>query len=320
MDDPEIDGVVGRFEGLTGEIVEVTGRLAEGGRAGLPVIEKITLCVGEDGTELEFGTSTGPDIPVAVKAEIPPMSFARADPARSIWSPICPICLTEGPLSEEHVPQEPLGGSVMTMTCEPCNNLLGSRVERELEDWFDHVLVGLRFAHDDVPGPRTAPRVFFREGRDGSVILLDDPGPVIMEMIRSGTFWLNFRRPDPGRFKIAALKHAYLAACLYLGYVPDSPDADEIRADLIAALNTPRRLPPPRSQHAERLALYRSEQPPLGPPLAIVATRPEDPDEQPQYLISLAGTLYVSWPFSVVQEKVPSPFIEFSPASRQAAR
>ena len=42
MDDPEIDGVVGRFEGLTGEIVEVTGRLAEGGRAGLPAIEKIT--------------------------------------------------------------------------------------------------------------------------------------------------------------------------------------------------------------------------------------------------------------------------------------
>ena len=112
------------------------------------------------------------------------------------------------------MPQAPLGGSVMTMTCEPCNSLLGSRVETELQDWFDHVLVDLRFAHEDVPGPRKAPKVFFREGRDGSAIFLDEPDdPEIMKMIRSGTFWLDFRPPDPSRFKLAALKHAYLAAC-----------------------------------------------------------------------------------------------------------
>jgi hypothetical protein len=188
----------------------------------------------------------------------------------------------------------------MTMTCERCNSLLGSRVESELEHWFDRELVSARFAHDDVPGPRRAPRVFYREGPDGLGIILDDPGLVIMDMIRTGTVWLNFRLPDPRRFKLAALKHAYLAACLYLGYVPDIPDAVEIRADLIAARDTPRHLPPPPSQHAERLSLYRSDLLPQGPPLAIVATRPDHPDDEAEPLISLAGTLFVSWPFSIV--------------------
>ncbi len=56
--------------------------------------------------------------------------------------------------------------------------------------------------------------------------------PEIMKMIRSGTFWLDFRPPDPSRFKLAALEHAYLAACLYLGYVPLFSEAEQIRRNL----------------------------------------------------------------------------------------
>ncbi|HET9779406.1 MAG TPA: hypothetical protein VFP81_09000 [Propionibacteriaceae bacterium] len=40
--------------------------------------------------------------------------------------------------------------------------------------------------------------------------------------------------------------------------------------------------------------VHLSVQPPQGPPLAIVATRPDDPDEEREYLISHAGTLFVS--------------------------
>jgi hypothetical protein len=298
---PETDDEIAPFQGLAGEIVEVTGRLAEGGHSGLPAIERITLRLDADGTELEFSLpSSGPHSPLDLVAPIFAQSFARVDRSRGTWSPVCPICLTEGPLSDDHVPQGPLSGSEMTMTCEPCNNLLGSRVESELQDWFDHVLVGPRFAHQDVPGPRRSPRVLYREGPNGLGLLLDDPGPVIMEMIRTGTFWLHFRPPDPRRFKLAALKHAYLAVCLYLGYVPGIRDAVEIRADLLAARDTPRHVPPPVSGHADRLSLYRSDLAPQGPPLAIVATCPENPDEEPEYLISLAGTLFVSWPFSIV--------------------
>ena len=135
-------------------------------------------------------------------------------------------------------------------------------------------------------------------------------------MIRSGTFWLDFRPPDPSRFKLAALEHAYLAACLYLGYVPLFSEAEQIRAELVAARDTPRRLPPPPSAHAERLALYRSDLPPQGAPLAIVATRPDDPNERPEYLISLAGTLFVSWPFSIVPR---SRFFQIVPMFRVAS-
>ena len=175
---PETGDEIASFQGLAGEIVEVTGRLAEGGQAGLPAIERITLRLDADGTELEFGIpSSGPHSPLDLVAPIFAQSFARVDRAGGRWSPVCPICLTEGPLTDDHVPQGPLGGSEMTMTCEPCNNLLGSRIESELQDWFDHVLVGLRFAHEDVPGPRRAPRVLYREGPNGLGLLLDDPGP-----------------------------------------------------------------------------------------------------------------------------------------------
>jgi hypothetical protein len=119
-------------------------------------------------------------------------------------------------------------------------------------------------------------------------------------MLTTGTFGLHYRLPDSGRVKLAALKHAFLAACLYLGYVPGIPDAIEIRAHLLAARDTPRHMRLPVNMHAERLSIYRSDLPPQGPPLAIVATRPVSRDQEPEYLISLAGTLFVSWQFSVV--------------------
>jgi hypothetical protein len=142
-----------------------------------------------------------------------------------------------------------------------------------------------------------------RDAQDPQKVALfpeGDLAPEIEEMFKAGSFWLHFCEPDPRRFKLAALKHAYLAACLYLGYVPNFTEADQIRADLLAARDTPRRLPPPPSTYAERLSLYRSERPPQGPPLAIMVTRPNDLEENPEYLISLAGTLLVSWPFSIV--------------------
>ncbi len=186
------------------------------------------------------------------------------------------------------------------MTCKRCNNVLGSVVETELEHWYDDALVGVTFEHEDVPGARKLPRLLTLKGPDGFALIPDggDLPPAVDPMLRSGSFTMTHRPPDPRRYRLALLKHAYLAACLYLGYVPGIAEADEIRRDLIAARDTPKRDQPPASPPAERLKFYRSGRGRQGPPLAIVAAR--RPGENPEPLISLAGTLFVSWPFSTV--------------------
>jgi len=49
---------------------------------------------------------------------------------------------------------------------------------------------------------------------------------------------LNAMLPDRNRYRLALLKHAYLAACLKFG-VLSGAWADEIRRDLVAALSLP---------------------------------------------------------------------------------
>jgi hypothetical protein len=154
-------------------------------------------------------SSPGTEVPLDLVTPIFAQSFARVDRAQARWTPICPICLVGNPSEEEHVPQYPLGGSVMTMTCAPCNNRLRSRVESELEHWFDNALIRVRFAHEDVRGPRRARRVLYlRNSQDPQKFALfpeGDLAPEIEEMFKAGSFWLHFREPDPRRFKLAAL-------------------------------------------------------------------------------------------------------------------
>lgn len=294
-------GEPGNFRGLPGESIEVAGRKAQGGTRGLPALERFSLRLEQDGRELKFGpVDDGPEQRAEFVAEIFGHSFGRNDRQGGTWTAMCPICLSDGPMTEEHVPQGPLGGSEMTMTCKRCNNGLGSIVETELEHWYDDALVGVRFAHEDVQGARKLPRLLALEGPDGFALIPDggDLPPAVDPMLRSGSFTMTFRLPDPRRYQLALLKHAYLAACLYLGYVPRIPEADEIRRDLMAARDTPKRDRPRASRLAERLKFYRSGRGRQGPPLAIVAVRRQGAEPEP--LISLAGTLFVSWPFSTV--------------------
>jgi len=79
--------------------------------------------------------------------------------------------------------------------------------------------------------------------------------------------------------------------------VPDTEDARAIRADLIAARDTPPKTRPAESPMAKRLKVHRSHVGKEGAPLALVA-RIDDGDADPEVLISLAGVLFVSWPFS----------------------
>lgn len=282
-----------------GEIREVTGRRAAPATRGLPAIQEMHVEL-QDGSSLNFTLpASGRQGQLDLVTEIFPMSFARVGLP---WTPVCPICLGPRPLSKEHVPQGPLGGREMTTTCKRCNNVLGSRFEGELQDWFDGALVNVKFEHPDVRGARRGPRIYVLDSPGGFALIPGDELAVEVDtMLRAGTFDLHYRQPDPRRFRIALLKHAYLAACLYLGYVPDIDDAVAVREALIGVRDAPKRMVPPEEPLAQRLAVYRSGQPASGPPLAIVRTQPADiANGVPEYLISLAGSLFVSWPFSEV--------------------
>ena len=285
---------------FSGEIKSVAGRRAAPATRGLPALQEVQLQL-PDGSTLDFTSpSSGPrQGQLDLVTGIFPMSFARVG---TRWTPVCPICLGPRPLTKEHVPQRGLGGVEMTTTCKRCNNELGSRVEMELQDWFDHALVDVRFAHPDVRGARRGPRIYLMDSDQGFGLFPDAELAAEVEgMLEAGTFQLHYRAPDPRRFRMALLKHAYLAACLYLGYVPDIDEAVEIREVLVAARDAPRRERPPEHALAERLVVYRSGRSAAGPPLAVMKAQPADIEGGvPPYLISLAGSLFVSWPFSVV--------------------
>ena len=116
------------------QITRVTGRRAAGGQRGTPAIDDLSLEVA-DGSTLDFGARDGRESDTMDHVSfIRRMSFLR-QPGSEPW---CPICLDSASLTDEHVPQHNLGGSVMTTTCAPCNNNLGSRTEVDLQHWFDH--------------------------------------------------------------------------------------------------------------------------------------------------------------------------------------
>ena len=292
--DAPSDGATGVFP-MRGRISSISGRLAAGGQPGMTALDHVELEL-PDGRAVEFAQPlSGVQATVKGVVEIRPMSFINPATGRAI----CPICLAEGAaMHDEHVPQTALGGVEMTSTCKPCNSDLGSRVEVDLQAWFDQQLIETNIEHDgDIPGRRRFPKVYYRQSTDDSTFMMWAEGPSTPEidaMIQSGTWQVNFRLPDFRRAMTALLKHAYLAACLHLQGVPNTEEAAAIRADLLAARETRRReeLPPIE----ERVVVYRGGVGRPGPPLALVAMDPPDGGEQ-RPLISLAGVLFVSWPF-----------------------
>ncbi|RNL62862.1 HNH endonuclease [Nocardioides marmoriginsengisoli] len=213
---------------------------------------------------------------------------------------MCPICLAvPAALKKEHVPNGSLGGSHMTYTCEPCNNGLGSKVEAALQDWFDHAITA-SFEHDgEVLGRRRVLKIYFRRNEDTGAFALvvdGDVTPDVEQILGSPEFRMRYQEAQQRACGIALLKHAYLAACLFLRSVPDHPEARVMRADLIAARDAPKGQAP-ASDAAAALKVYRSHVGRQGPPLALVAQQAED-GAAPTFLISLAGVLFVSWPFA----------------------
>jgi len=227
--------------------------------------------------------------------------------------PMCPICFTQDPKSDEHVPQGTLGGRRMTVTCVRCNNVLGSRLEGHLLDWFDRAIT-LRVSADHIQGKRRAGRYLHREAEDGRFILLDESGrrdPALGTMAQSGKITIHYQQPTMRLIRLAAMKHAYLAACLWIGGIPGSDDADQIRRALadVRDQGNGKKVVVPDCVPADRLLVARTESSVL-PPGRLALMR--STGTRWSYLISLAGSLVVSWPFSDFPPMTPIRSVDVS--------
>lgn len=295
MADPS-DDEPAPFVPIEATIDEVTGRLA-GGAEGLPAIAQLRF-TGADGLVVDAAHGPGEG------GERRTAGFLAAIP-RVVFSG-CPICLDPRPMSDEHVPSRKLGGKVMVNTCHACNNGLGSRLEATFTHWFDGALPGAIFSSDAVRGRRKSSPILRLGTPDGQFVLLPQAGhdAGVREILASGEFTLEFSPPDLRTVQYAALKSAYLAACNLFGHLPQSDSAARIRRDLVIARTTPLRDALPPSPDAERLRLYRTFRPPTERSLALMEA-PREGDGSREFLVSLAGTVLVSWPFDDLSPVVP---------------
>jgi hypothetical protein len=241
------------------------------------------------------------DLPDGRSLELIPASSTGGRPVRiTPISPIsprffddCPICGAPA-TDDEHVPPASIGGRVMTRTCGPCNNRLGSNVESDLTDWHDGALTLPGFTADVLPGRRRTSRILFRTTPSGEFVLVMDgqADPAVIEMLNSGQVDLSANLPDLNRSRLGLLKHAFLAASLQFGPL-EGAEADAVRADLTAARNAATRHDVPRSCLAQGLTVLRShdEQVVHWPVVYAVV----DIGDTPTHGVFLGGTTFVSW-------------------------
>lgn len=272
-------------------IKSVEGRGTHGSAKGLPPAARMSVH-GPTGTSVV-------SLPPLPGDRWPGRVRAIVDPLLEPISP-CAICLQDEATAREHVPQSGLGGKVMTFTCATCNNRFGSRVERDLQDYYDRALVNVRVQVSSLPGERRAPRLLLRSLTDGTPVLLFDAGrfdsDLAEAMSRIGTseFKLTHGLPDPAAIKIAALKHAYLGSCLAMRQVVDTPRSRAVRAELIAARDTPRDQPLVLGPIAQNLAVRITGMDPMDQSILIVDWL--GPNDAVLTDVLLAGTVAVSWP------------------------
>ncbi|MGE0843223.1 HNH endonuclease [Pseudonocardia sp.] len=216
----------------------------------------------------------------------------------------CPICLENSPADREHVPPRSIGGQIRTLTCARCNNDLGSRVEDELFAWLSGSIgrVLMSSPNSAVIGSRRIPKMYYRTATNGEFILLVIGGITVDQrrMLQSREFELTVRSLDEHRWRIAALKHAYLAACLSLGQIPETESAREIRRDLVAARDAASTSKVPRSGIADSLFIGRTFQRAGDPqiPSPALCRYVDKEGGEAQVGILLATQLMVSWPLS----------------------
>lgn len=213
---------------------------------------------------------------------------------------VCPICLDPNPRSEEHVPPLSLGGRVMTLTCHPCNNDLGT-AENELRRLLNLETTAYLETSDGSTKGRRAAEVALRRANDDSTrAFVRSAAPEFYSIANSGSGTASFRQLDMAQVSAAALKHSYLAACLVQREVPDTEAVDRVRTVLLAA----------RDRHRAALvaglnALLKHGGTPRvewveTPGVPPVLLFPRDGADGRQWMFLLGGRFTLPWPFADV--------------------
>lgn len=213
---------------------------------------------------------------------------------------ICPICQINAADTKEHVPPGAFGGKPMTWTCGRCNNMLGSRTEAAMQDWFDSA-ARVHYTAEGAARPFGHTRAILLRTSDGALIAMpergSDPGPEFdAKMRQGGRIHSHWHLPRSAEIRNGMLKNAYLAACLHIGQVPDVQSATEIRAELQAVAQAASRRVTVAGPHAAKLRFYRTGAPPTVS-LALLHGNGLNDGDRPEHLIALAGTVLVDWPF-----------------------
>ncbi|SDO00476.1 hypothetical protein SAMN05660199_01098 [Klenkia soli] len=184
----------------------------------------------------------------------------------------------------------------MTRTCARCNHGFG-RIEAELIDWRDDALRLTSVTAEGIVGARRLPRILHRQTPTGEFVLLVD-GPLHPEaepMLQGSGFSLLITPPAPHLYKLAALKQAYLAASLDLTTIPQTPVAEAVRRELMAARNAPSRRHIVSSEFVRSMPIMRTHEHPRGS-AALLGVINQD-DGRGAWWIALASTIAVPWPF-----------------------
>lgn len=104
-----------------------------------------------------------------------------------------------------------------------------------------------------------------------------------------GEFGIEFCEAEETRYRVALLKHAYVAACLHLGTIPDGEAAAAVRAELLAVRDAPDRDELPASPIAQCLRFGRSYRPTDGALFLAWTTWVDEEEEEPALAVVLGG-------------------------------
>ncbi|MFT4307304.1 MAG: HNH endonuclease [Microbacterium sp.] len=214
----------------------------------------------------------------------------------------CPICLTASPSSREHVPPHSIGGNVLTLTCERCNNEFGSKFEPHLQGWYENSIGKVKISGAAVGGRRFAGEYLVRENTAGGFILFQHGSrdPAVDQILQNGgSFEMTYPQADTTRTHVAAVKSAYLAACVTMRVVPTSPRAKALRADLLAARDAPRSQRLKLSPLMKSIRVARSASEPAPGELVLMV---EGGTEQnsPRFVLSFNRVFAVDWPLEPI--------------------
>ena len=275
-----------------GHIRKVAGRKAHGGkRTGLPKIHEIDI-EHTDGT-LISARSYQPPTGEGVRTASVVCVIERGE------FPFCPICLREDVPADtmEHIPPTAFGGTVMANTCAECNNRLGSRTEAALQDWYDDAIRAC-FTSDASPEPFGHNRFLFLNADSHEQVMLAEKsypeGSWPFARFQDPNVEIQYSIPRPAEYMTGLLKSTYLAACLHFGGVAHSQSLMAARDELLQARDAKSPGKVQLGPIADSLRVHRTGLAASGPTLALLRS---DYEGNSTYLISLAGTILVEWPF-----------------------